>query len=244
MNSFREKIGLILTDETIVETSYKTKTTTSVQDESIELLLECTSHGSIAVTLDGLKKRADTAETEISFPFQSSTREDSRLEDIGSYDDDECIIWYADSSLSLSNDENDRKLHQDEPTSTLSPLDTASVFAEADSMLGIQIDASSKSATAGKQKKSNNNPRDKIKVMRRGFFSSGILLTGRSISDFPSRIKNNNNNRAVGINISQSATSSAARSRQFFSVSKVPASIAEEPCNTPSSTSASVASSH
>jgi hypothetical protein len=239
MNSFREKIGLLLTDATIGEPSYKTTTITSVQDEVIELFLESDGHGPIDATLEGRKKRADTAETEMSFPLQSITRDESRLEDIGSYDEDECVIWYADSSMSLSNDEIDRKLQQDEPTRPL--LDTASVFAEADTMLGL-IDATSKGGFTGKPKKGNNSSSKKNKSMRRGFFSSGLLLTGgTNKSNFSSRIKNENIN--IGSNNAQSATSSNARSRKFFSVSKVPASIAEEPCSTPSSTSASVASS-
>jgi hypothetical protein len=253
MNSFREKIGLLLTDASIGEPLYKTTTTASVEGDVIELLLESNNHGSVAATLDARKKRADTAETEMSFPLQSNnTRDEFRLEDIGSYDDDECVIWYADSSLSLSHDEIDRTFQQAEPPITLNSLETASVFTVAETVLGIQSDTSSKDGTVGKHKKSNKNSSNKSKFMRRGFFSSGILLTGgRNKLDVPSRIKNNNNNNNndddnnnnTGSKNTQSATSSAARSRKFFSVSKVPASIAEEPCSTPSSTSASVASS-
>jgi hypothetical protein len=237
MNSFREKFGLLmLTDASQNEPLTQTTTTTaSMHEEVIELLIGSNSHESFAGTLEGRKKRADTAETETSFPLQSVTREDSRLEGIGSYDDDECVIYCADSSLSLSGDEIDlqRKHNAAENAVTLTPLDTASVFAEADTMLGISNNATTTgNARDGKRKKRNGNSN---KLM--GLFSSGrIVPVGRNKTNVFSR---NNSNKSLTTTIS----TSAARSRKFFSVSKVPASIAEEPCNTPSSTSASVASS-
>lgn len=228
MNSFREKFGLRLTDGA-----------DSVHDEVIELLIGSNTCESITATLEGRKKRADTAETETSLPLQSTARDESRLEGIGSYDEEECIIWCADSPLSLSEDEFDRQLMK-ERSNTLSPLDTANVFAEADTMLGIQNHALADGGRPGTRKLRSKNSNNGRRFKGRGFFSSGILLpVGRNKSDFFSRRNDNH-----GSDITKLATSSAARSRKFFSVSKVPASIAEEPCSTPSSTSASVASSH
>lgn len=238
MNSFREKLGLLLAAELSSTTSYSDSTTcvtaAAMDDEAIELLIGSNGQGSISVPLDGLKKRSDTADTETSFPLQNATKEEElRLEDIGSHDDDHCFIYCADSSLSLSDDKDDTKVLA--TVGILPPLDTDSVFAEADSMLGIcSSSTSTKVDQTGKQKKRPRNP-NKLK----GFFSSGRLVhIGRNTSH-SSFSRNQNKNQPTTTTV---ATTSAARSRKFFSVSQVPASIAEEPCNTPSSTSASIAS--
>lgn len=237
MNSFREKLGLLLAAEPSSTTPYSDSTTcvtaAAMDDEAIELLIGSNGHGTIPVPLDGLKKRSDTADTEMSFPLQNVTKEEElRLEDIGSHDDDDCFIYCADSSLSLSDDKDDTKVLA--TVGILPPLDTDSVFAEADSMLRISSSSTStKVHQTGKQKK---RPRNSNKL--KGFFSSGRLVhIGRNKSH-SSFSRNQNKNQPT----MTTATTSAARSRKFFSVSQVPASIAEEPCNTPSSTSASVAS--
>ncbi|KAG7363165.1 hypothetical protein IV203_026525 [Nitzschia inconspicua] len=243
MNSFREKFGLIVLDsypnESIVS-STSTIDTTFLQNDAINMMIESNSQDFMTETVDGRKKRADTAETEASFPLQSTRsrtkEEDSRLENIGSYDEEECVIYHSDSSLSLSDDEIDSDLRS--KTTLLPPLDTARVFAEADTVLGISNTTLIKGGHSGKTKKRNRRSNT-----LKGLFSSGRLLpVVRNKSDaFSQRVNINNNDDDR--NQSTTTTTSAARSRKFFSLSKVPASIAEEPCSTPSSTSASVASS-
>jgi hypothetical protein len=232
MNSFREKFGLRLADTSDTVTSW----TKNANHFNIELSIsrDDSSNGSITY-LDGPKKRADTAETEMSFqpPSSKDSIQDDNykinLKGIGSYDDDECMIWYADPSLSLSNDcdenEQPNKLSSSQPA--LAPLDTESVFAEANTMFAFHTKPSN--AVCPNKPKKCNKKNDNSKSNARGFFSSGILLpVSTRKSDFFSR---------------NGGSSNAAKCRKFFSLSKVPASIAEEPCSTPSSTSASAPSS-
>jgi hypothetical protein len=180
-------------------------------------LSEDSSIDSLPYLFDGPKKRADTAETETSFPptaSRDSIRDDNdiTLEGIGSYDEDECVIWYADHSLSLSEDQDERNGGNNVPKQhlTLPPLDTESVFTEAETML-----ASHKKPT--------------------------IDVPGYSVVK-PRKCNKKVRNTTIGMNSTNKGTKGRgflARSRKFFSLSKVPASIAEEPCSTPSSTSAS-----
>ena len=218
MNSFRSKLGL----RPVVDTHHQAPlaSVASVDaDFQVEVpvdrsLSEDSSIDSVPY-FDCLKKRADTAETETSFQptaSKDSIRDDNdvALEGIGSYDDDECMIWYADRSLSMSGDEDDAKIDStSKMPPTLTPLDTERVFAEADNMLASHIQPT-------------------------------IDPPGYSVIKPTRRNKKKLNNFLNANNKSKKAHGFLARSRKFFFLSKVPASIAEEPCSTPSSTSASV----
>lgn len=217
MNSFRGKLGLRLVDTH--ETFHASSSPNSDFHVEVSIdgsLSEDSSIDSLSFFY-GPKKRADTAETETSFQptvSKDSIKDDNDiiLEGIGSYDEDECVIWYPDRSFSLSEDEDDN-VGQCNDTSkqqpTLTPLDTDSVFAEAETMLAFH-------------KKPTFDPP--------GY--SVIKPTKRK-----KKVRNNGFN--ANTNKSKKARGFLARSRKFFSLSKVPASIAEEPCSTPSSTSPS-----
>lgn len=236
MNSFREKLGLRLSDPASSDPGKTTATHTNMGQDLIEVVSGADPQKDYqSCYFEGRKARADTADTETSFQATKNyLREELRLEDIGSHDDDEFVIYCADSLLSMSDDERDPAGTDARNTLTLSPLDMDRVFAEADTMLALHVaDTSTSISPAGKQQKKRTNGRtNATRVKGLGFFSSNLLaVSGTRKPDFFSR-KNKRNTWS---------SSNAARSRNFFSVSKVPASIAEESCSTPSSTSASVA---
>ena len=177
----------------------------------------------------GLKRRTNTAETEISLPISQPDDTSCRLDQIGSYDDDECVIWYADSNLSTSADEDDYKSREIVTISKFAnlaygtpgvPSPLESHFAPGSASDSLPALLSKKASFGGKRKNKgktkvdggNNNPKK-----GNTFFSGGLSFSKKTEFLFRSK-------------------KSAAASRKAFSICKVPASIAEEASTTSSAT--------
>mmetsp|Transcript_25311 Transcript_25311/g.47163 ORF Transcript_25311/g.47163 Transcript_25311/m.47163 type:complete len:242 (-) Transcript_25311:956-1681(-) len=177
-----------------------------------------------------LKNRTDTADTEdasLSPPPKSSsanTRNKSKLlELIGSFDDNEYVIWHADSPMSASSrDENDDYRSREVLSFPTAGIDE--LFAPDDAVTenGCQHKQNkdqktklfgSRSNKNNKRNRNNGNNMTDMQKAVKGFFSSNIL--------FPKVVKR------PGA-FSRNRTITAAASRRIFFLCKVPASIAEE----------------
>jgi hypothetical protein len=176
------------------------------------------------------KRRTNTAETELSIQVSNTDESPCRLDEIGSYDDDECVIWYAHSNLSASADEDDYTSRE------IVTISKCGSFPDRDAAAGIPSPATllpaelasetlptlrSKTVSGGKRKTKNNttNVEGGNNNLKKGnnFFSGGLSFTKKAEFLFRSK-------------------KSAAASRKAFSICKVPASIAEEASTTSSAT--------
>lgn len=177
----------------------------------------------------GPKRRTNTAETEISLQISNPDETSCRLDEIGSYDHDECVIWYADSNLTASADEDDYKSRETVTISNFARLDNGGykgILSPPPAHVPTESTADSLPALLAKKaprgiRKTKNKPKDEggNNNPKKGntFFSNGLSFTKKTEFLFRSK-------------------KSAAASRKAFSICKVPASIAEEASTTSSAT--------
>lgn len=176
------------------------------------------------------KRRTNTAETELSIQVSNTDESPCRLDEIGSYNDDECVIWYAHSNLSASADEDDYTSREvvtisnyrgfpdrdrAAGTTSLATLLPTELTSEAQPTQRSNTASGSKRKTKINTKKvdgGDSNPKK-----GNNFFSNRLSFTKKT--EFLFRSKR-----------------SAAASRKAFSICKVPASIAEEASTTSSTT--------
>jgi hypothetical protein len=182
------------------------------------------------------KRRANTAETEISIQVSNTDESPCRLDEIGSYDDDECVIWYAHSNLSASGDEDDYTSREIVSISKcgvggVPEHDRTIGIPSLESIVPVELTLetpptirSNKMSTSSSKRTVKNNAKkaaegggNNPKKGNNFFSNGGLSFTKRT--EFLFRSKR-----------------SAAASRKAFSICKVPASIAEEASTTSSTT--------